>query len=142
MHPGDLPPHHTHNTQPLSPHNLPHHTRHQPTTQIPTEELAAAEPAMKAAAAAVDVLSKPMLTELKNLKVGCCNMTRVDVRGGRMRLLMICVAVGGANRPHRQSRQRTHLDHPNRHTPTQPANYRAVAPRRRGLGDDRLPHPR
>lgn len=34
-----------------------------------TGELAAAEPAMKAAAAAVDVLSKPMLTELKNLKV-------------------------------------------------------------------------
>lgn len=31
-------------------------------------ELAAAEPAMKAAAAAVDVLSKAMLTELKNLK--------------------------------------------------------------------------
>ena len=33
-----------------------------------SEELALAEPAMKAAAAAVDVLSKAMLTELKNLK--------------------------------------------------------------------------
>ncbi len=37
-----------------------------------TGELAAAEPAMKAAASAVDVLSKPMLTELKNLKVRVC----------------------------------------------------------------------
>lgn len=36
---------------------------------------------MKAAAAAVDVLSKPMLTELKNLKVVCCDMIPVDVRG-------------------------------------------------------------
>lgn len=83
-----------------------------------TEELASAEPAMKAAAAAVDVLSKPMLTELKNLKVRGSISHRAHTIASHSFSLF--------------SDQSTLLSF------LQTNN--TVAPNRRGLGDDGLPH--